>query len=40
MQITINATHFNEIIIIITIKHHGLPKFIVTNRRVIFTSEF
>ena len=40
VKVIINALGLAEIIIIVVVRHHGLPDSIITNRGSLFTSKF
>ena len=40
VKVTINAPELAKVIINIVVQHHGLPNFIISDRKAIFTSKF
>lgn len=40
VQVIINVVSLVEVIINIVVQHHDLPDFIITYRRLVFTSKF
>ena len=40
IKVTINALGLKEVIINMVVRHHGVPKLLVTDQSLLFTSKF